>query len=47
MLRIVAAIQRQSQARQREAYGQIFEVSRRYKTMAKGFSQENELEPGD
>ncbi len=47
MLRIVAAIQRQSQARQREAYGQIFEASRRYKTMAKGFSQENELEPGD
>jgi len=47
MMRIIVAIGRLSQERQQEAYGKIREVSLRYKTMARGVSQENELEPGD
>jgi len=47
MMRIIVAIGRLSQERQRDAYEKIREVSLRYKTMARGVSQENELEPGD
>lgn len=47
MMRIIVAIGRLSQERQQEAYGRIREASRRYRVMAKGVSQENELEPGD